>query len=388
MKESIEIKNVGPLKDVLIDELKPVTVFIGESACGKSTIMKIIVMMRYIYKMLNIRYFLKNAGIAKTPFKLKSENLLKDDIAQLLKRHRDAYIKYSVIFDDGKEYSIVYSAGKFDTSGIRAIPNEHLYFFKESWIAESRNTIPIWVSKAASYKKAELGFYFHETLSDFDKATATLQTIPMSYVGMEMRVKILKGKKQYFVTPTDGSYPELELKFASSGIQTSAPLVALVQYFAKDFSFKEAGRRSILAYLYEQDRLKSYRPEMELMEMKKKIHVHIEEPELSLFPNAQCKMIDDIIRIAHNEQNDDRQLDIMMATHSPYIVNYLNVILHQNKEKRAHVDGKDMAVYRIYKGEIQNLMVKTAKGYAIVDTSDLTEQMQYIMSEYKTLPKV
>ena len=71
MKESIEIKNVGPLKNVVINDIKPVTIFIGESASGKSTIMKIIVMMRYIYKMLNIRYFLKNAGIARSPFKLK-----------------------------------------------------------------------------------------------------------------------------------------------------------------------------------------------------------------------------------------------------------------------------------------------------------------------------
>ena len=387
MKESIEIKNVGPLKYVLIDDIKPITIFIGESASGKSTIMKIIVMMRYIYKMLNIRYFLKNAGISKTPFKLKSENLLKDDIAQLLKQNKDAYIKYSVIFDEDKSYSVVFSRGKIDTSGIKAIPNDHLYFFKESWVSESRNFIPVWTSKAASYKKAELGFYFHETLADFDKATEAVQTIPMEYVGMKMQVKKQKGKKQYFVTPIDESYPELELKFASSGIQTSAPLVTLVQYFAKHFSFKEAGRRSILDYLYEQDRLKSYRPEMELLDMEKKIHIHIEEPELSLFPNAQCKMIDDIVKVAHNERNEDRRVEIMMATHSPYIVNYLNVILHQNKDQRARVDNSDMAVYRIYEGELQDLMMKTTDGYYIVDTSDLTEQMQYIMSEYKTLPK-
>ena len=185
--------------------------------------------------------------------------------------------------------------------------------------------------------------------------------------------------------PIDNSYSEIELKFASSGIQTSAPLVALVQYFAKNFSFKDAGRRSILDYLYEQDRLKSYRPEMELTDMKKKIHIHIEEPELSLFPNAQCKMIDDIVRIAHNENNADRQVEIMMATHSPYIVNYMNVVLYQNKAKRAKISNGDLAVYRIFDGEIQNLMVKTKGGVTLVDTSDLTEQMQDIMFEYKML---
>jgi len=40
MKESIIIKNFGPLKEVEIDDIKPLTVFIGKSAGGKSIIMK------------------------------------------------------------------------------------------------------------------------------------------------------------------------------------------------------------------------------------------------------------------------------------------------------------------------------------------------------------
>ena len=44
-----------------------------------------------------------------------------------------------------------------------------------------------------------------------------------------------------------------------------------------------------------------------------------------------------------------------------------------------------MAVYRVYVGELQDLMVTTQDGTPIVDTSDLTEQMQQIMSEYKAL---
>ena len=68
MKESIIIKNLGPLKEVKISDIKPLTVFIGKSASGKSTIMKIIVLMRYIYKMVNIRSYLKNA--IQTTFQL------------------------------------------------------------------------------------------------------------------------------------------------------------------------------------------------------------------------------------------------------------------------------------------------------------------------------
>ena len=70
MKESITIRNVGPLKDIVIDDITSLTVFIGQSGSGKSMIMKIIVLMRYIFKRICIRSFLKNAGISRSPFKI------------------------------------------------------------------------------------------------------------------------------------------------------------------------------------------------------------------------------------------------------------------------------------------------------------------------------
>ena len=82
MKESITIKNVGPLKNIQIDDIKPLTVFIGKSASGKSTIMKIVVLMRYIYKMVNIRSYLRNAKITRSPFKLRFDSLLHDGLEQ------------------------------------------------------------------------------------------------------------------------------------------------------------------------------------------------------------------------------------------------------------------------------------------------------------------
>ena len=35
MKESIKIKNLGPLRNIEIDNIKPLTVLIGESEVGK-----------------------------------------------------------------------------------------------------------------------------------------------------------------------------------------------------------------------------------------------------------------------------------------------------------------------------------------------------------------
>jgi predicted ATPase len=64
MQESIIIKHFGPIKNIEINDIHPFTVFIGESGSGKSTIMKVIALFRWIYKMLCIRSYLKYANIS------------------------------------------------------------------------------------------------------------------------------------------------------------------------------------------------------------------------------------------------------------------------------------------------------------------------------------
>lgn len=51
--ETIHIKNLGPLEDTGVVDIKPLTVFVGNSASGKSTLMKALVLMRYIFKSCN-----------------------------------------------------------------------------------------------------------------------------------------------------------------------------------------------------------------------------------------------------------------------------------------------------------------------------------------------
>ena len=61
MKEYITIHNIGPLKKIDRLEIAPFTVLIGESAIGKSTLMKVLILMRYLYKRANIRSFLRHS---------------------------------------------------------------------------------------------------------------------------------------------------------------------------------------------------------------------------------------------------------------------------------------------------------------------------------------
>ena len=59
--------------------------------------------MRYLYKMVNIRSYLKNAKIPKSPFRFRLEKMLHDGMEELVTK--DSEIRYKVTVG-GAEYSI------------------------------------------------------------------------------------------------------------------------------------------------------------------------------------------------------------------------------------------------------------------------------------------
>lgn len=390
MKESIRISNLGPIREIDIRDIRPLTVLIGESGSGKSLFMKTLILFRYIYKMLNIRWYLKNANVNKSRFHLKMDSLLTPELKQYFV-NKSLEVEYGVEIN-GKIHKVVYRNGTLDRKSTDVgIPNEDLLFMKESWISEMRNVIPEWYASGNSSKKnypknnRTLDYYFQETFNDFLDATDCISQFSLDYLEIDMMVQRKSEGKKYWFRPKDNSYGKMELKFGSSGLQTSSSIMALVKYFSQDFSFKDAIGRSIINYLYESDSLRQYSPELEPSEMKRLVQMHIEEPELNLFPQAQCRLLEDICKLVFNSHASDRDLQLMIATHSPYIVNYLNILIHQNKAGRAHLESEDVAVYRIFDGSLQNLVATDEFGNKYVDTSDLTTQMAMIMDEYESL---
>ena len=297
MKEYITIHNIGPLKKIDRLEIAPFTVLIGESAIGKSTLMKVLILMRYLYKRANIRSFLRHSEITKSPFRIRFESLVKaTNLVSMFKD--DSYIRYEVTTDSGNVYTIEH--GKtIKKIELPEINKEDLSFWKESFVSENRNVIPAWTANALTNKNASLGFYFHETMNDFAQAVREDKQYDLSYLGLKLTVKHPKGRPaKLMVSPSDDAYTPIELTEASSGIQTSTPLSVIVQHFAKDYSFKNAFRRSVLDYLYDNELLTKFSPVIELADLPKYVHIHMEEPELSLFPDAQCRLIDDLVKNA------------------------------------------------------------------------------------------
>ena len=385
MKEYISIQEFGPLKKICDLPLKQFTILIGESASGKSTLMKVVAMMRYLYKMANIRSYLKHSRITSSPFRVRFNSMIERQGMKKMLKPATA-IDYTVVMDDGTKYCISVKEGRM--SSLPIIATKHLVLEKVSFISENRNIIPTWTQKASQNAGATLGFYFHETNNDFSRASETDKEVALDYVGMKLQITHPKGKPtKYMIVPVDNRHESIELREASSGIQTSSSVALITKDFADSqngFSFKDAFNRSVLNYLYDADSLSKFKAVTEPNDLQKKVFIHIEEPELSLFPDAQCRLIEDLFYTAIRSK-PDRDLNIMLATHSPYILNYLNVMLNQTDGNRAKISNESAAVYRIFEGEAQDLLMKDQQGHWIVDSYDLSEMMNNIYREFVSL---
>lgn len=387
MKESIIIKNFGPLKEVEIDDIKPLTVFIGKSAGGKSIIMKVIVLMRYIYKMVNIRSYLKNAKITRSPFKLRFNSLLHDGLKGMITAQTEIYYTVEI---NGNKYTL-----KYTNRGLQSdinIPDKDLIFFKEAYVSGMRSLIPIWASKAVSVKGENLGFFFHETFNDFNNATDVIKEQKLEYLNLKMKVRKSGNRPKLFtIESLQNDAVPIELRYASSGIQTSAPLVAIVHYFAQEFSFKDAFQRSVLNYLYKQDLLTKFTPGINRNKLGKYVHIHIEEVELSLAPEDQRAFMSNLVEEVFHKNKKDRKLGLMVSTHSPYIVNHLNVLLRAGyfekaRENYPFLEKDDIAVYRVNEGKIISLMATdNDTGEYVINALDMSDTMERIFEEYESM---
>ena len=387
MKESIIIKNFGPLKEVEIDDIKPLTVFIGKSAGGKSIIMKVIVLMRYIYKMVNIRSYLKNAKITRSPFKLRFNSLLHDGLKGMITAQTEIYYTVEI---NGNKYTL-----KYTNRGLQSdinIPDKDLIFFKEAYVSGMRSLIPIWASKAVPVKGENLGFFFHETFNDFNDATDVIKEQKLEYLNLKMKVRKSGNRPKLFtIESLQNDAVPIELRYASSGIQTSAPLVAIVHYFAQEFSFKDAFQRSVLNYLYKQDLLTKFTLGINRNKLGKYVHIHIEEVELSLAPEDQRAFMSNLVEEVFHKNKKDRKLGLMVSTHSPYIVNHLNVLLRAGyfekaRENYPFLEKDDIAVYRVNEGKIISLMATdNDTGEYVINALDMSDTMERIFEEYESM---
>lgn len=375
--ENLEIKNFGPIKDIAIWDLRKVNVFIGESGSGKSTIMKVLAMMRWIFKMMCVRSYLKISGIYNSPFRLNLGSILvKNGLKPFL--HANSMIRYS-----NGSFEILIKNGKILLPQ-KTVQADRLTIQKIAYISDKRVLIPDLAAGNVALRHNM--FYLDETFLNFQKAIDTIDSTEMDYLGVEMNVRKTNGVRRVYVSgrQNETDFDNLPLTNASSGIQNSVALHFIMEYYAKHFDIVEAMNSTIVKYLASTDSLSKFKASTDIGKFPyKKISVHLEEPELSLFPSNQWGLMKFLVRGCLECRG--AELDLTLATHSPYIITALNIMsrafrasgkLTDPEDQIPGINPADIRSWEVIKGEIRNIIdseLEIIDGTYLDSISDLYE---------------
>lgn len=389
------IDNIGPVQHADID-VKKLTVLIGPQSSGKSTIAKIFSFCCWLDKMTDSTHKALVDGAYKC---LTSYHRLSS--TALTEQSRICYIGENIVYE-------------YNCPNGTITPNESYNIFlcgdekercyelvnrtkspKVEYIPAERNFVSA-VSNLYDYLEDD------DCMQDFVSVWYRAKKVytkdaALDILGMNMQYYYQESTREDLVRLGDGKV--IQLENASSGIQSVVPLIGLVNYFTKTIyqnqserPFSPAEYDKIKELLSQQSRDTYGADAAAMVERlmgfaKGVIYSHtqliLEEPEQNLFPNTQCQLINFLLG-SINHGKDHR---LLLTTHSPYILNYLNVLLQRSSESDVFFAGKDLSVYRICEGVTTNLLGQDAKGRYLVDSIDLNEMMETIYREFVSLRK-
>ncbi len=401
------INNFGPISDVDI-ELKRFNVFVGRQSSGKSTIAKVISSCTWIEK--ECATTLSDRAVPD-----------KDAFVSLIEKfHKvEGYFNERTRIEyESDIISLVYSYDSFELS----LKDKYSYFRKKiCYIPADRNMVVLPELQGFEFGNTNLRSFLFDWMSareNYDsahKADILDLNVKYYYDGSQNRLKD-------WIEHKNGETYNISLACASSGLQSVIPLAIMLKYYSgkyfEDFdeskSFDvEKKNQQLYTDLFDDifgDLIRKERPDVDSIDMMKIVidrlnsldiallkpsrHFHavyaqlvtpvstvfiIEEPEQNLYPITQISLLDSLAEI----YSDERRHMFTLTTHSPYIVNYLNVLLRSGK-----INDRDMAVFNVSDGELRDLMATDLDtGEVVVDTYVLSEPMEELFNVYESLQK-
>ncbi|MFC0878536.1 AAA family ATPase [Saccharicrinis sp. FJH2] len=327
----IKIKNFGPINHGVIDndgwlEFKKYTFFIGNQGSGKSTVAKVISTLSWLEKSIN-RGDTEKGNISFFSFKQYF------DYQKIKKYFKDStYIEYI-----GERYHIIYNEQNQDFPLFNKIENIDFHVPKIMYIPAERNilgTMNIFNSKDLP----ENLFTFAEELLKAQK----------SLKGKRINLNLNDLKYEYDeideISYIIGKDYKIEIFEASSGIQSFYPLYLVSKYLSESISNnEEISRKNMsvnqsvrmnneIAELMLNNLMPENEKKTEIDKIRNKYYNRcflniVEEPELNLFPSSQWEMLNMLLEF----NNLNKYNNILITTHSPYIINFLPLFVKAYK---------------------------------------------------------
>jgi predicted ATPase len=356
----IKIKNFGPIKEGMGEEwieIKKVSVFIGNQGSGKSTIAKIISTLIWIEKAL-VRGDFSEFELTESGGNTFKDKFEYQNIYYYFKNN--TYIEY-----EGKAYSIIYN--NFEVKVAKS--SENGYFFpKIMYVPDTRN-LGSAVDNPATLK--QLPAPLSDFLYEFEKAKLELTIafdpnngarttlIPLGINNVSF-MHLERTNESFIIGETANSgnledHYKIKLSQASSGFQSFVPLYLvsmllslLIKKKTDDTSIKKISideqRRikketeAILSNPNLSDEVR--KASLEILSSKTQylrfVNI-IEEPEQNLFPSSQWELLKKLLEFNNMSIGNE----LIITTHSPYLVNYLSIAIQADYLKEKIIENSN-----------------------------------------------
>ena len=111
----------------------------------------------------------------------------------------------------------------------------------------------------------------------------------------------------------------------------------------------------------------------------KKTSFIIEEPEQNLYPSTQMDLLDLVVDLC----NGERKHHCTITTHSPYILNKLNLLVKRfdvGVKGLAALNWDELSIWAVKDGEVRDLKVRNAH---LINPEYLSEPLDRIYEEYE-----
>lgn len=434
----IVIKNVGPIKNVEFD-LNKINVFMGPQSSGKSTIAKII---------SYCSWYEKNYILESKP--------LKDFYGELLEFHNledsyfsdDSYIEYQ-----SKNCHIVFNGrDKKDIKRTATVGSDNLFKNEKiEYIPAERNVVAI--AGIGEYNKTNnniLGFLYEWYEAKREKKKESPYVLPLKTLGNISYYYTQEDDADHLILE-DGK--EIKLQHSSSGLISITPLLLVYDYVLNgiylkkriknpfetvnlrpkldsyDEGLKERLEKMMNDLEENRSRLnkakkifkelgdsmddsvtKDVRSELDEIEkamdkLQNEFNIEmgvdtnynyskviIEEPELNLFPKTQQELVYYMLSVLNSDERDHQ---LVLTTHSPYILFALNncmmggLVKDNIPEKERHsfvsqtawIDPKKVSIYEIHDGSLQTIQDEDG----IIEDNYLNKAYKENSAEYLSL---
>lgn len=376
MNEQLIVKNFGPITDATVD-FKRVTVFIGPTGGGKSTLAKLAAVFKNIdfqlgtsadrkkfFSNFRINSFFTgsstlkwsdNKGAISTNRNLSfkaprsrtydflKQVFTKTDISgKALKSFLNAV--ESAAHAEGisireKSVFVRFNSKDYSDKKVAAEVRDFMHSYSQTKEQLSPNYVPaerIFVSSIeyswAGLMRDDIGLA--EPLLDFSNAFSLARKFIKELSISFLDVKYIHVKGRDFIKVPELKKPLMLLETAS-GIQSVTPLLVLLEHLSGN---TEQAQSFI-----------------------------IEEPELNLYPTAQQGLLNWLVEKCTQGEND-----LTITTHSPYLLAHLNLLLYAYQVAEKHperreavaaivpeaswINPKEFACYQVENGGVQSLV--------------------------------